>query len=225
MVDALTASIALCVKWENATETFALRTCRSQWMRNGSKMQLMCIFRFLLILTALCLLPANLPGCCFRWMQEGRLNCCKELNISAVCGAGDVRGVWCWQGILRMTLWKDPYTLRSISLSFQFLMRSAFIHLGRERKAFSPVASLSGKLGKPCVISQKATSASAQTSWPREFAQKHPQIPACFCCFHSQDKDIRLWERQPCAFTLGAVPGENYSPGFPSKAAALYFWA
>lgn len=56
-----------------------------------------------------------------------------------------------------------------------------------------------------------------------QFAQKHPLVPACLCCFHGQDKDIRLWERQPCAFTLGAVPGENYSLGFSSTAAALYF--
>lgn len=75
-------------------------------MRNGSKIQLMCIFHFLLILMVLCLLSANLPGWYFRWMQEGRLNCCKEPNISAVHGAGDVRGVRWWQGILRMTLWR-----------------------------------------------------------------------------------------------------------------------
>lgn len=106
VMSALAASLALCAKWEDVTETFALRTCRSQWMRNGSKIQLMCIFHFLLILMVLCLLSANLPGSYFRWMQEGRLNCCKEPNISAVHGAGDVRGVWCWQGILRMTLWR-----------------------------------------------------------------------------------------------------------------------
>ena len=106
VMSALAVSIALCVKWEDATETFALRTCSSQWMRNGSKIQLMCIFHFLLILTALCLLSANLPAWYFTWMQEGRLNCCKEPNISAVHGAGDVRDVWCWQEILRMTLWR-----------------------------------------------------------------------------------------------------------------------
>lgn len=59
---ALSASIALCVKWEDTAETFALRTCRSQLVTNGSNIQLMHIFRFLLILMALCLLSANLPG-------------------------------------------------------------------------------------------------------------------------------------------------------------------
>ena len=81
-------------------------------------------------------------------MQEGRLNCCKEPSISAVHGAGDVRGVWCWQRILRMTPWRLLCLPLGAFLS-QFLMRSpVYIHLRRERKAFSPVASLSGKLRK-----------------------------------------------------------------------------
>lgn len=118
-------------------------------------------------------------------------------------------------------------SLRSIPLSFQFLMRSpVFIRLGRERKAFSPVASLSGKLRKSLHDQPEGHKCfCTETSWCRGFAQKHPQVPACFCCFCRQDKDVRLWERQPHAFTLGAVPGEDFSPGFPSKAAALCFWA
>lgn len=95
---------SLCVKWEDAPETFPLRTSRSQWMRNGSKVQPMCIFHFLLILMALYLSLADLPGWHFKWRQEGRLNCCEEPNISAVHGAGNVRGVWYRWGILRMTL-------------------------------------------------------------------------------------------------------------------------
>lgn len=59
----LTASIAL----QNATETFVFRIRRSQWTRNGIKIQLMCIFHFLLILMILCLLLANFPGWRFRW--------------------------------------------------------------------------------------------------------------------------------------------------------------
>lgn len=115
-------------------------------------------------------------------------------------------------------------SLRSISLSFQFLMSPVFIHRGRERKCFSPVAFLSGKLRKSLYDQPEGHKCfCTETSWCRGFAQKHPQVPACFCCFCRQDKDVRLWERQPRAFTRGAVPGENYSPGFPSKAAALYF--
>lgn len=118
-------------------------------------------------------------------------------------------------------------SLRSIPLSFPFLMRfPVFIHLGRERKAFSPVASLSGKLRKHLHDQPEGRKCfCADTSWCRGFSQKHVHVPACFCWFHRQDKDVRLWERQPCAFSVGAVPGENYSPGFPSKATALYLWA
>lgn len=67
-------------------------------------------------------------------------------------------------------------SLRSVPLSFQFLIRSSvFIHLRKERKAFSPVAFLYGKLEKSwrnepeghcCVC--------AETSRCRGFAQKHP---------------------------------------------------
>lgn len=71
-------------------------------------------------------------------------------------------------------------------------------------------------------MSQRGTDVSAQKHHSVEDLPRNIQVPDCFC---RQDKDIRLCQRQPCAFTLGAVPGENYSPGFPSKAAALYFWA
>lgn len=76
-------------------------------------------------------------------------------------------------------------SLRSISLSFQFLMRSpVFIHLGRERKAFSPVASLSGKLRKSlCNQPEGHNCASAQRhhgaeGLPRSIPRSQPASAA-----------------------------------------------
>lgn len=49
--------------------------------------------------------------------------------------------------------------------------------------------------------------------------------PSLLLLLSQQYKAARLWEKQPFAFTLGAVPGENYGPGFPNQAAALCSWA
>lgn len=67
-------------------------------------------------------------------------------------------------------------SFRSVPLSFQFLIASpVFIHLRRERKAFSPVAFLSGKLRKSLRNEPEGHKCfCVETSWCRGFVQKHP---------------------------------------------------
>lgn len=116
-------------------------------------------------------------------------------------------------------------SLRSVPLSFQFLCLLYLLTCGRREKLSVLWLFYLENSGKAGTMSQRATSVSAQRRHGAGDLPRNIQVPACFCCFHRQDKDIRLCQRQTCAFTLGAVPGENYSPGFHSKAAALYFWA
>lgn len=101
-------------------------------------------------------------------------------------------------------------SLRSIPLSFQFLMKSpVFIHRGRKRKAFSPVASLSGKLRKSlCSQLEGHKCFCTEATWCRGFVQKHPQVPACFCCFHRQDKHQALGKAALCIHSWCSTRGE-----------------